>query len=208
MKTHYINQPALIERLVKDDPVRPGIPAEKRLGRNAHLFITGDHENPTAVTCVSYTQAVPTSEDDLFDDEPPVPWGIAPQTVAVFYTIWSYKRGAARGLLMGALDHINRIRPEVKRFVTLSPKTVMAQDFHLGNGAYILRENKTTINYEYHPHRPFRMMSMVDGYVTNYGKLEVHNVNGLNRTRNVWYVTDNYGNLLKHIDTEMGTLVL
>jgi hypothetical protein len=201
MKTHYINQPALIERLVKDDPVRPGIPAEKRLGRNAHLFITGDHENPTAVTCVSYTQAVPTSEDDLFDD------GVR-QTVAVFYTIWSYKRGAARGLLIGALDHISRIRPEVKRFVTLSPKTVMAQDFHLGNGAYILRENKTTINYEYHPHRPFRMMSMVDGYVTNYGKLEVHNVNGLNRTRNVWYVTDNYGNLLKHIDTEMGTLVL
>lgn len=208
MKTHHINQPALIERLIKDDPVRPGIPAEKRLGRNAHLFITGDHENPTAVTCVSYTQAVPTSEDDLFDDEPPVPWGIAPQTVAVFYTIWSHKRGAARGLLMGALDHINRIRPEVKRFVTLSPKTVMAQDFHLSNGAYILRENKTTINYEYYPHRPFRMMSMVDGYVTNYGKLEIHNVNGLNRTRNVWYVTDNYGNLLKHIDTEMGTLVL
>jgi hypothetical protein len=201
MKTHYINQPALIERLVKDDPVRPGIPAEKRLGRNAHLFITGDHENPTAVTCVSYTQAVPTSEDDLFDD------GVR-QTVAVFYTIWSYKRGAARGLLIGALDHISRIRPEVKRFVTLSPKTVMAQDFHLGNGAYILRENKTTINYEYRPHRPFWAMSMVDGYVTNYGKLEVHNVNGLSRTRNVWYVTDDYGNLLKHIDTEMGTLVL
>jgi hypothetical protein len=201
MKTHYINQPALIERLVKDDPVRPGIPAEKRLGRNAHLLITGEHDNPTAAVCVSYTQAVPTSEDDLFDD------GVR-QTVAVFYTIWSYKRGAARGLLIGALDHISRIRPEVKRFVTLSPKTVMAQDFHLGNGAYILRENKTTINYEYHPHRPFRMMSMVDGYVTNYGKLEVHNVNGLNRTRNVWYVTDNYGNLLKHIDTEMGTLVL
>ena len=201
MKTHYINQPALIERLVKDDPVRPGIPAEKRLGRNAHLRITGEHGNPTAAVCVSYTQAVPTSEDDLFDDG-------SKQTVAVFYTIWSYKRGAARGLLMGALDHINRIRPEVKRFVTLSPKTVMAQDFHLGNGAYILRENETTINYEYRLNRPFWAMSMVDGYVTNYGKLEVHNVNGLSRTRNVWYVTDDYGNLLKHIDTGVGVLVL
>ena len=208
MKTYYVNEPALIERLVKDDPVRPGIPAERRVGHNAHIFVTGGYDNPTAATCVSYTQTVPTSEDDLFDDELPEPFGVPKQTVAVFYTIWSYKRGAARELLMGALDHINRIRPEVKRFVTLSPKTVMAQDFHLGNGAYILRENKTTINYEYRPHRPFRMMSMVDGYVTNYGKLEIHNVNGLNRTRNVWYVTDNYGNLLKHIDTEIGTLVL
>ena len=43
-----------------------------------------------------------------------------------------------------------RTQAEIQRFVTLSPKTDMAHRFHIGNGAGILRENASTINYEYH----------------------------------------------------------
>jgi len=33
--------------------------------------------------------------------------------------------------------------------ITMSPKTDMARDFHIRNGATVLRINRTTVNYEY-----------------------------------------------------------
>ena len=35
------------------------------------------------------------------------------------------------------------------RYITMSPKTKMAKDFHLGNGAILLQENRNTNNFEY-----------------------------------------------------------
>jgi hypothetical protein len=51
--------------------------------------------------------------------------------------------------LLSAVDDIRRQYPEIKRFVTLSPKTEMARRFHIKNGAVVFRENTDTVNYEY-----------------------------------------------------------
>jgi hypothetical protein len=47
------------------------------------------------------------------------------------------------------VKHIEESKPNIKRFVTLSPKTQMAKRFHLKNGAVTFRENDLTVNYEY-----------------------------------------------------------
>lgn len=127
---------------IQEDPVRPHIPAHERIGPNRDIFLSLDGQRVQAITCVSYHSDIPSDERDLFCQDPP--------RVAVFYTIWSYASGAARALLFDAVDHIRRTQAEIQRFVTLSPKTDMAHRFHIGNGAGILRENASTINYEYH----------------------------------------------------------
>ena len=68
----------------------------------------------------------------------------------MFYTIWSYRQGAGRELILNSVDRIRQDHPSIKRFVTLSPKTDMARRFHLRNGAIICQENQDTINYEYY----------------------------------------------------------
>ena len=70
--------------------------------------------------------------------------------VAIFYTIWSYAPGAGRTLIFDAVKHIKENKPEIQRYVTLSPKTEVAKRFHLRNGAVVFRENGDTVNYEYH----------------------------------------------------------
>jgi hypothetical protein len=91
---------------------------------------------------VSYQSSIPTKESELFEttDDP---------SVAVFYTIWSYVPGAGRALIFDAVRHIKETRPEITRFITLSPKTEMAKRFHTKNGAGVYRENDETVNYEY-----------------------------------------------------------
>ena len=128
---------------LSEDPVRPNIPHVDRVGNNKDIFVMRDEDDKAqAITCVSYQKSVPTSEADLFEmcEEP---------EIAVFYTIWSYKAGAGRQLIFDAAQYIKENRPEIKRFVTLSPKTEMAKRFHLKNGALVFRENTDTVNYEY-----------------------------------------------------------
>jgi hypothetical protein len=127
---------------IKDDPVRPELPVEFRVSK--HRFVGALHadEKPQAVVCVSLHDFVPASVEELHSDsEKP--------TTAIFYTIWSYVPGKARELLLMVVDEMQKQFPEIDRFVTLSPKTEMAKRFHLKNGAVILRENDTTVNYEY-----------------------------------------------------------
>lgn len=129
--------------LLDQDPVRPGIPQQARIGPNRDVFVSRDEDNQAlAVTCVSYQATVPESELDLFQEcEQPM--------VAIFYTIWSYKPGAGRDLIFQVRDWIREYRPEITRFVTLSPPTEVARRFHLRNGALVFRSNPETINYEY-----------------------------------------------------------
>jgi hypothetical protein len=70
-------------------------------------------------------------------------------SVAVFYTIWSYAAGAGRDLLLEARKYIEGTNPNIKEFVTYSPKTEMAKRFHLKNGASVYRENPDSVNYKY-----------------------------------------------------------
>ena len=129
--------------LINDDPVRPDIPLEMRIGNHAEILILiNEQDEPTAVVCVRYCRDIPSNVEELLAD----PGG---DHVAIFYTIWSYGAGAGSKLIFSAMDHIRRTRPGITRFVTLSPLTEMARKFHLRNGAGIFRENASTINYEY-----------------------------------------------------------
>jgi len=128
---------------LKQDPVRPNIPHDFRIGDNRDIFVLkGDDDVVKAVTCVSYRVEVPSTEDELFTE-------VMEPTVATFYTIWSYAPGAGRDLIFNAVDYLKKNKPSITRFVTLSPPTEMAKRFHLKNGAIVFRENSTTVNYEY-----------------------------------------------------------
>ena len=128
--------------LLNQDPVRPHIPHKHRFGDSKDIFVLKDDENKAkAITCVSYQQSIPTSESELFIN--------GQADTAVFYTIWSQVPGAGRNLIFDAVKHIKENKPEIKRFVTLSPKTEMARKFHHKNGAITYRENYESINYEY-----------------------------------------------------------
>jgi hypothetical protein len=130
-------------RLIKDDPVRPEIPAEQRVNSNSQIFVLKNDQNePLAVTCVKFLADIPESVTDLAD-------AVINTNTAVFYTIWSYAAGAGRELIEQAQAQITQEHPEVKTFVTLSPKTEMARKFHHKNGATTYRENADTVNYLY-----------------------------------------------------------
>ena len=128
--------------LLKDDPVRPSIPTQSRIHDHAEVFVLIEDNQPRAVTCVAYVNTVPKTESEL---------GEPGNTVAVFYSIWSYAPGAGRELIQQAQQWIQTNWPTVSRYVTLSPKTEMARRFHLRNGALTLQENAETMNYEYRP---------------------------------------------------------
>lgn len=126
---------------IKDDPVRPELSKEFRVGPNRFVSVLGE-EQPKALVCVSLIDHVPEIVDELVESA-------TEATTAVFYTIWSYYPGAGTEILLSTVERIKKEFPNIKRFVTLSPKTEMARKFHLKNGAEILRENLETINYEY-----------------------------------------------------------
>jgi hypothetical protein len=126
---------------IRDDPVRPELSREFRVGKNRFVSALIE-EAPKAMVCVSLHDFIPQQVDDLIiESENP--------TTAIFYTIWSYVPGAGAELLRETVEEIKRQFPTVTRFVTLSPKTEMARKFHLKNGAEIFRENESTVNYEY-----------------------------------------------------------
>jgi hypothetical protein len=130
--------------LIKDDPVRPEIPLEDRVNDNSRIFVLRDEvtNEPLAVTCVKFLDAIPAKVDDLAE--------VAVHTnTAVFYTIWSYAAGAGRRLIQEAQAEIQKQQPEINTYVTLSPKTEMARRFHHKNGAETYRENADTVNYLY-----------------------------------------------------------
>lgn len=129
-------------KFIKDDPVRPELPAEFRVSDNRFVSSLVEGEDPKAIVCVALQDFIPSSVSELAQE------ALAPNT-AIFYTIWSYAPGAGKELLMETVEEIKKQFPNVTRFVTLSPKTEMARRFHLKNGAEVFRENEETVNYEY-----------------------------------------------------------
>lgn len=135
-----INDPLC--RVIADDPVRPEIPLEFRVSANSEIFVLLDGTEPTAAVCCAYRDSVPATvtELSLISDQ---------ASVAVFYTIWSYRPGAGRKLILAARSWIETNRTAIKEFVTLSPPTEMARVFHIRNGASVFRVNPDTVNYIY-----------------------------------------------------------
>lgn len=133
--------------LLNDDVVRPELSYNFRTTNGRECFVLSENSIPLAAICVGYTHQVPTTVTELeeysfndFND---------PNSIAIFYTVWSYGKGSGRDIVFNVVDHIKHFKPWVKRFVTLSPKTEMAKRFHLKNGAFILSENAESVNYEY-----------------------------------------------------------
>jgi len=127
---------------IKDDPIRPEIPLDFRVSENSEIIMLMKDEKPSAIVCVAYKDHIPQDCTELMTpSEKP--------EVAVFYTIWSYDPGAGRRLIQTAREDLPKRKPELKRFVTLSPTTEMARRFHLKNGAKIFRANNDSVNYEY-----------------------------------------------------------
>jgi hypothetical protein len=128
--------------VIKDDPVRPHIPASQRIGFNREvLSYIVDDENG-AIVCVAYCKGVPTNEEEmdlLCQHEEP--------DTAVFYTVWSYKRGYGRTIINTALKELKSTN--IQRAVTLSPLTTMAERFHLRNGAKLIGKYENCQNFEY-----------------------------------------------------------
>jgi hypothetical protein len=130
---------------IADDPVRPRIPKESRMQGNKRVYYLSNQDNDMlAIVCVAFTDQVATTELEL--DRCMTIDGCS---VCMFYTIWSYAPGAGRELALKMLEYIKDSFPQVKRVVTLSPKTEMARKFHLKNGATELQENLETVNFEY-----------------------------------------------------------
>jgi hypothetical protein len=131
-------------KLIKDDPVRPEISLEDRVNKHSQIYVLLDDETgePTAVTCVKFLDSAPKSVQELYSN-------VEQESTAVFYTIWSYTAGAGRKLIQAAQSSIKTTQPTVTEYVTLSPKTEMAERFHLKNGADKWRVNEDSVNYRY-----------------------------------------------------------
>lgn len=127
---------------VKDDPVRPELSIEFRVAHNRFIAALVEDHQPTSMVCISLHDFIPASVEDL-ERTVEVP------TVCVPYSIWSYSSGNGRNLLMNLIPEVIIKYPSITRIVTLSPKTNLARKFHLKNGAFILQENETSVNYEY-----------------------------------------------------------
>lgn len=126
------------------DPIRSNIHPSLKFGYNKSVF-TLEHEGKVvAVCCVALLDFIPIEEEELFYGDN------TSLDIAVLYSIWStnVKPGCA-AILVAKLHKYLKLVYYVRRIVTLSPKTEMARKFHLKNGAFIYRENETSINYEY-----------------------------------------------------------
>ena len=134
--------------LFKDDPVRPNLNPKFRLTENrVNFLLTQDFTKPCAIVCVAFTKDIPKTEKQL------EMYSINKLSVnydkAIFYTIWSYSKGSGKDILFNTVFWLKKNKPEIKRYITMSPKTKMARNFHLKNGAYELKSNRETINFEY-----------------------------------------------------------
>ena len=133
---------SVVESIIKDDPVRPHISAEWRDSNGSEVFGLWDEDftRLRSVVCVHYMDTVPANEENMIESG---------NTIAVFYTVWSYEKGAGREIIFSAADHIKHTYPSVKRYVTLSPLTKMAEEFHLRNGAELIAKHEYCQNFEY-----------------------------------------------------------
>jgi hypothetical protein len=119
-----------------EDPVRPELNREFRYTAGREVFTNGG-----AIICIAYCRGVPSMVTHLNT--------MVGLDHAVFYTVWSRNKGSGRVLVNDVWSYLQMTRPWIKRYVTLSPKTKMAFNFHIKNGATLLRENIESDNYEY-----------------------------------------------------------
>jgi hypothetical protein len=126
--------------ILRDDPVRPKISPKRKVSPFGRVYMWLEEQRIGAVVCCSYRLNIPKTERELLQVENYNQDGMK----VILYSIWSYKKGCGQKLVRSVLA-----RYKEDRVITMSPKTDMARDFHLRNGAKVLQVNRTTVNYEY-----------------------------------------------------------
>ena len=149
---------AQAQKYIKDDPVRPHLSADYRTSQGRQVWALFDDqyavaddpsEDPRAIICIAYTNAVPKNESEMHWYSAASGEGAVSTDTVVFYTVWSYERGAGRTIVNQVAEHVRQTRPEVKRWITLSPLTDMARKFHINNGARFVDQYPTDQTFEY-----------------------------------------------------------
>ena len=69
-------------------------------------------------------------------------------TIAVAYTLWSYKKGAGRKIMKELKKYVKKIH-HLNKIITLSPLTPVATHYHISNGARLIQVNPSSQNFEY-----------------------------------------------------------
>ncbi len=132
-----------LAQMLSSDPVRPSIPIKFRVTDNCISFAQIVDQEVNAMICCAFRDSVPESQYQLLHAKPWAP------SVAVFYTVWSFRSGAGRAIINSVREWIGINRPEINLFMTLSPPGSKVQQFHIGNGASIWRINSDSVNYQY-----------------------------------------------------------
>ena len=136
-----------------EDPVRPELDNVFRRSYGRKIFGVKYKNEIHAVMCFAYTNQVPKSVDELdkFSHDAFLQSALRDQNVgqiAIAYTVWSKKKGGGKLIVKEVFKKIKKSN-HLNRLVTLSPLTEMAKNFHIRNGAKLLRVNETTQNFEY-----------------------------------------------------------
>ena len=138
---------------IKEDPVRPELDIVFRRSYGRKIFGVKYKKEICAIMCFGFTNEIPTSikELDLMTRDAYLKSAQRDQKIgkiAVAYTIWSKKKGGGKMIVKEVFKMIKKSN-FLNRLVTLSPLTEMAKNFHLKNGAIMLRVNEETQNFEY-----------------------------------------------------------
>ncbi len=125
------------------DPVRPELSSEFKTSNGRKVFgLRLDGGVFAAFLCLAFTSDVPKTVGELTS------LSSESQEVAVPYSVWSMKRGAGRKIVKMVAEYVSQ-ETKAKRLVTLSPKTGMAERFHLKNGASEVGRSDSSVNFEY-----------------------------------------------------------
>ena len=126
--------------ILRDDPVRPSISPKRKVSPFSRVYMWLEEQRIGAIVCCSYRHNIPKTERELLQVENYNQDGMK----VILYSIWSYEKGCGQKIVQAVLA-----RSREDKVITMSPKTDMARDFHLRNGAKVLQVNRTTVNYEY-----------------------------------------------------------
>jgi hypothetical protein len=147
----------VINTIIKDDPVRPHLTTDFRTSSHREVYALYEDkyaeqhfpdEDIKAIICVAYTNEVPKDEYELDLFSQAACQDGQRGHIAVFYTVWSYSKGAGREIVNTVAKELHD-NERATRFVTLSPLTEMAERFHIKNGAELLEKHDSCQNFEY-----------------------------------------------------------
>jgi len=147
----------IVDTIIKDDPVRPHLDADFRTSSHREVYALYEDKyaeqhfpdnDIKAVICVAYTNEVPKDEHELDLYSQQACQDGQRGNIAVFYTVWSYSKGAGREIVNTVAKQLHNEK-RAERFITLSPLTDMAERFHLRNGAELLEKHNSCQNFEY-----------------------------------------------------------